>query len=169
MNAPASQIRRGGWALLAAPTLAALGLAIHLPPLALVNVSPSIPRGLYVRALDQRPRPGTVVAVKPPPVARRYLDALGMPATAPLLKRVAAVGGDAVCRRGAALHWSNRAAWAMARDRRGVVLPAWSGCRRLAPDEVLVMGDTATSFDSRYFGPIRRSGLEGVYLEALSW
>jgi len=162
------KIGRARWAALGA--LAALGLTVHaLPPLALVNESLSIPRGLYLRAVDQHPGSGAIVAVTPPPDARRYLAALGMPAATPLLKRVAATGGEEVCRQGAELEWRARAVRALVRDRRGVALPHWSGCRRLGSDELLVLGDTPTSFDSRYFGPVPRSGVEGVYVEALTW
>jgi conjugative transfer signal peptidase TraF len=150
--------------------LATLGvIARASPPIALVNESPSIPRGLYLRSFDQTPRSGVVVAVNPPPAARRYLTSLGMPARVPLLKRVAALRGDRVCRTGDALRWSGRTAIALPKDRRGSPLPAWSGCRRLAGDELLVMGDTPTSFDSRYFGPVRRPDVAGIYMEALRW
>jgi type IV secretory pathway protease TraF len=92
-----------------------------------------------------------------------------MPHAAPLLKRVAAGSGDHVCRQGADLEWRGGAVRALSRDRRGLGLPAWAGCRRLAADELLVLGDTPTSFDSRYFGPVRRTAVEGVYVEALTW
>jgi type IV secretory pathway protease TraF len=160
----------GSAATVAAAGLVCLGLIARAsPPLALVNESPSLPKGLYLRSLDQAPRPGGVVAVEPPAFARRYLASLGMPASVPLLKRVAAVGGERVCRRGAELSWAGRTAVALPHDRRGASLPVWSGCRRLGADELLVIGDTATSFDSRYFGPVRRSSLIGVYVEALRW
>lgn len=55
------------------------------------------------------------------------------------------------------------------RDRRGASLPAWRGCRTLAADELLLLGDTATSFDGRYFGPVRRAEVEGIYREVLQW
>lgn len=166
---PATQrIRRAGWGALAA--LATLAVAVRgLPSLALVNESPSIPRGLYIRSFDQRLRTGAVVAVAPPPEGRRYLDRLGMPPETPLLKRVAAIAGDPVCRQGAELRWPGGAARALTRDRFGLGLPAWSGCRRLGADELLVLGDTPASFDSRYFGPVRRAAVEGVYWEALRW
>jgi type IV secretory pathway protease TraF len=168
MNPAIPKMGRAGWGALAA--LAALGLTARaLPSLALVNESSSLPRGLYLRAPDQRLRPGAVVAVQPPPQGRRYLDGLGMPSGAPLLKRVAAVAGDRVCRRDADLDWPGGSVTAFARDRRGDGLPAWAGCRRLAADELLVLGDTTTSFDSRYFGPVRRAAVEGVYVEALTW
>jgi type IV secretory pathway protease TraF len=154
----------------AVAALASLGVIAHpAAPLALLNESPSLPKGLYLRSLDQTPRRGDIVALEPPPAARRYLASLGMPASVPLLKRVAAVGGEPVCRGGAELRWPGRAVAALPRDRRGSALPAWSGCRRLGADELLVVGDTPTSFDSRYFGPVRRASLTGVYWEAVRW
>jgi type IV secretory pathway protease TraF len=150
--------------------LASLALVARaLPTLALINESPSLPKGLYLRSMDQTPRRGAVVAVAPPPSARPYLASLGMPAHVPLLKRVAATGGAQVCRANGWLRWPGHAARALSRDRRGAPLHAWSGCRRLGDDELLVMGDTPTSFDSRYFGPVRRSSVTGVYGEALRW
>jgi conjugative transfer signal peptidase TraF len=156
--------------MIAIASLVTLALVAHAsPPLALVNESPSLPKGLYLRSWNQRPRRGAVVALEPPAPARRYLHSLGMPASVPLLKRIAALAGEQVCRNGRELHWSDREAMALPRDRRGSALAAWSGCRRLAADKLLVMGDTPTSFDSRYFGPVRRSSLTGVYVEALRW
>lgn len=145
-----------------------LGLAVQAaPPLALLNESSSLPKGLYLRAFDQTPRQGAVVALDQPPAARRYLAKLGMPPHIPLLKRIAATGGELVCRSGGKLQWAGRSVTALPRDRRGAPLPAWSGCRLLAADELLVIGDTPTSFDSRYFGPVRRASLTGIYVEAL--
>lgn len=171
MSAQIAKLRMPGVAaLVAAGGLMSLGLIARAsPPLALINESSSLPKGLYLRSLDQAPVQGGVVAVEPPAFARRYLAALGMPASVPLLKRVAVVGGERVCRTGGELRWRGRTAVALPRDRRGVSLPAWSGCRRLGADELLVIGDTPTSFDSRYFGPVRRSSLVGVYVEALRW
>lgn len=49
-------------------------------------------------------------------------------------------------------------------DSEGRVLPSWEGCRVLSSDEVLLLGDTADSFDGRYWGPISRDKIEGVWL-----
>jgi conjugative transfer signal peptidase TraF len=167
---PAERRRFGRGVMIAIAGVTTLALVVHeSPPLALVNETASIPKGLYLRSIDQAPRRGAIVAVEPPPSARRYLHSLGMPARVPLLKRIAALGGDQVCRTGQELHWSGREATAFPRDRRGAALPAWTGCQRLGADELLVMGDTPTSFDSRYFGPVRRASLTGVYVEALRW
>lgn len=140
-----------------------------LPPVALVNESASLPRGLYLRQVAARPDRGVVAAAAQPPSARAYLSALGAPADMMLIKRVAAVGGDHVCRDHARVFTPIVSGPVTVYDRRGARLPTWRACRRLEADEVFLMGDTATSFDSRYFGPLQRSELRGVYRAVLTW
>lgn len=135
----------------------------------LVNTTPSVPEGLYLPARRQVIARGVLVAAEPPPQARAYLTSLGAPPDLRLLKRVAATAGDRVCARNGVLTWPGGAGIALRRDRRGVPLRAWSGCRVLAQDELLLVGDTRTSFDSRYFGPVRRAEILAVYVEALRW
>ncbi|MBI2262713.1 MAG: S26 family signal peptidase [Caulobacterales bacterium] len=156
--------------------IAALGLlagaaavADRTPALALVNESPSLPRGIYLRRPGADPARGAVVAIPQPPEARPYLASLGMPADVRLIKRVAAVGGDEVCADAGGVRTPVRRVRALPRDRRGAPLTAWTGCRRLAEAELFLLGDTAGSFDSRYFGPVARSGVDGVYREILTW
>ena len=149
-------------------TLVAL-IADQTPALALVNESPSVPRGLYLRQPGGTPERGAMVALPQPPLARRYLGGLGMPDDVLLIKRVAAVGGDSVCRQGRGIRVPYRVIPVLDLDRRGTALPAWTGCRRLAPDELFLLGDTPGSFDSRYFGPVRTRDLEGVFRETLTW
>ncbi|MBX9575436.1 MAG: S26 family signal peptidase [Caulobacteraceae bacterium] len=169
--------RAGGALLLLAPVLA-LGLtasaaADRLPAPVLINESASLPRGLWRQAepiTPHRPlRRGDVVAVPQPPQVRPILAALGVPADLPLLKRVAAVGGDRVCADGRGLVAPFRAIHVTRRDGRGRPLPVWTGCRALGPDEVLLLGDSAASFDGRHFGPIPRDRLLGRYRELLTW
>jgi len=155
--------------LLPLTAVAALAAAAGAAPaLALVNESPSLPEGLYLRTTGA-PGPGAVVAVEPPAEARAYLAGLGMPASVKLLKRVAATGGARVCAQGREVHLPDRGMERRLRDRRGASLPLWSGCRRLEPDELFVLGDTPDSFDSRYFGPVRRTAVAGVYRGVLTW
>ena len=154
--------------------LAALGcggclLASEAPAPALINESPSVPRGLYLRDFGADPGRGDMVALRQPRAARSYLAGLGMPADVRLLKRVAAVGGDRVCRTGDRVETPGRSVTVRSRDRRGARLPRWADCRRLSAGEVFLLGDTPGSFDSRYFGPVRVSGLDGVYRETLTW
>lgn len=153
----------------AAGLLALGGVATPGPAPLLVNESPSLPRGLYVRAAGAPTDRGAVVALRQPPEVRPYLARLGMPAEVRLIKRVAATGGDTVCSDGRWLIAPMRMVRIHARDRAGAALPAWRGCRRLGPDERLLLGDTPASLDSRYFGPVSRDRIEGVYRELLTW
>lgn len=161
----------GARSVLVAPAaLLALGVVTHAAPtMALVNESPSLPRGLYIRAAGAAPKAGDVVAVPQPPAARPYLASLGMPADVKLIKRVAAEAGDLVCAEDGAVALPGRVLRVRDRDRRGQPLPAWRGCRRLAAGEVFLVGDTPSSFDSRYFGPVRREQVVGVFREAVRW
>lgn len=139
------------------------------PKPALVNESASLPRGLYLRRPGADPRVGDVIAVKAPVEVRPYLVELGAGAEPLLLKRVAARGGDRVCSAAGRVVTPLRAVRARSHDRRGERLPVWSGCRRLAPGELFLLGDTLASFDSRYFGPVRRDDVAGVYREVVRW
>jgi len=145
------------------------GAAAGLPRLALVNESPSLPRGLYIRDVSARPAVGSIVSIRQPDAVRPYLSRLGMPAEVRLIKRVAATGGDAVCARGGHVEIRGRRLAVSAADRQGTPLPQWRGCRSLAGDEVFLVGDTPNSFDSRYFGPAPRASIEGVYRRSLTW
>lgn len=148
--------------------LASMAVEVERPAVALVNESPSLPRGLYYRT-GMPITPGAVVAVPQPLAVRPYLERLGMPGDVLLLKRVAAVGGDRVCAVDGMVVTPGRRVKMADRDRLGAVLPAWRECRVLERDEVFLLGDTPGSFDSRYFGPVRRSDLNGVFREVLKW
>jgi conjugative transfer signal peptidase TraF len=159
------------WSTLAVTlfALGVLGLAAgQAPALALINESPSLPRGLYVRA-SGAPDRGVVVAVAPPAGAAGYLAGLGAAPDALLLKRVRAGAGDIVCSEGDLVRTPTGTLAVGQRDRRGAALPQWRDCRVLEGDEVFVVGDTPTSFDSRYFGPVTTDRLRGVYREAVTW
>lgn len=148
--------------------VAALAVGGDGPAMALINESSSLARGLYVRT-GERVSPGAVVAVAQSEAARPYLEWLSMPADLLLLKRVAAIGGGRVCVAGDGVQTPGRWAARLERDRRGAILPAWRECRVLEPDELFLLGDTPGSYDSRYFGPVRRSEVVGVYREVLTW
>ncbi len=155
--------------LAAGAALAAIvGIGTDRTALALVNESPSLPRGLYLRTGAAIER-GAVVAIAQPAAARAYLKRLGMPGEVLLLKRVAAVGGDPVCAGAGTVRTPGRQVRTLGRDRQGAALSVWRECRVMASDEVFLLGDTPGSFDSRYFGPVRRGEAEGVYREVLTW
>jgi type IV secretory pathway protease TraF len=90
--------------------------------------------------------------------ARRYL-AFGVP----LIKHVAALSGEIVCRSGFTITVNGIAeAQAFDRDARGRKLPVWQGCRTVRSGEVFLMNaGVPDSFDGRYFGPVRDSTIIG--------
>ena len=133
-----------------------------------INESRSLPRGLYRMSAAPIDR-GAIVAIVPPPSARAYIQALGAPADARLLKRVAALEGDLVCKHEAGLEVRTVTLAVAYRDRQGRPLPNWPECRHLVPNELLVLGDSPDSFDSRYFGPVPRSHATGPYVEVMRW
>lgn len=139
------------------------------PDLALVNESASLPRGLYLRQFGAMAEPGAIAAVAQPVSARDYLEILGAPPDMLLIKRVAAQGGDLVCRVGDKVLLPAGAFAVSRKDRLGTPLPTWSECRRLSHDEIFLLGDTGASFDSRYFGPVRNADLRGVYRGVITW
>jgi type IV secretory pathway protease TraF len=89
--------------------------------------------------------------------------ALYLPSNIPLIKRVAALGGDHVCAIGNRIAINGRiVARRLTHDRLDRPLPSWSGCNCLGGDEVfLLMGEIPDSFDSRYFGPVPATAIIG--------
>lgn len=128
------------------------------------NASPSIPTGLYAIRGRASLHVGERVAIEPPPALRRLLRERGyLPDRLPLLKRVAAVSGQRVCRfaHGVTID-GELVGIARGRDRAGRPLPAWHGCRKLHSREIFVMNPAAPdSFDGRYFGLLKLDAVIG--------
>ncbi|KTT73823.1 S26 family signal peptidase [Sphingomonas sanguinis] len=147
---------------------AAMGVAItaFVPvPLRLVwNASASVPIGLYDLDPPRHLAVDDLVAVTPPqPLADWMLERGYIGLGVPLLKRVAALGGQTVCRdRDTITVDAVPLGDALDRDRRGRALPVWRGCRRLADGEIFLMNTTVPdSLDGRYFGLIPASTVIG--------
>jgi len=80
----------------------------------------------------------------------------------PLLKRVAGVDGDTICRRGARIFINNRPVGvALKTDRQGRDMPVWSGCKRVGSDDVFLMNLHGSSLDGRYFGVTKPHNVDG--------
>lgn len=128
-----------------------------LPKLLLWNASASAPRGFYLlRRLAPLHSGELVVAMLPPQLAQ-YADMRGyLPSGVSLLKHIAALSGQTVCRFGAAVIVDNRTvAPAADRDHLGRPLPTWTGCRRLRDGDVFLLNfGVPASFDGRYFGAL---------------
>jgi conjugative transfer signal peptidase TraF len=134
----------------------------HPLPMLVWNASASLPIGLY-RTASGVPRRGDLVLVRPPESAAILADRRGyLPAGVPLVKRIAAVGGDRVCAVDGVVFINGQiVAHQLSADRAGRPLPRWSGCKVLGGDEIFVLADAADSFDSRYFGPVPTTTIIG--------
>jgi type IV secretory pathway protease TraF len=102
-----------------------------------------------------------VVIQAPEPLATFLADGGYLARDVPMLKRVLALPGQTVCRNAHTIT-VDEVAMGEARDRdnRGRLLPAWSGCRVVAEDELFLMNwQSENSFDGRYFGATPRAAV----------
>jgi len=154
--------RRAAFALALAATGATM--VAPPPPLLVWNVSGSAPRGLYAVLPGRAPDKGAMVVARlPEPVRRLAARRHYLPLGVPVVKRVAASGGDQVCATGSTLFINGKPAGQRLRaDRSGRRLPAWHGCVRLLARQVLLLTPATRSFDGRYFGPTDRADLIGT-------
>jgi conjugative transfer signal peptidase TraF len=136
---------------------ASMPMLFHPTPKLIWNASASVPIGLYMAYPVGALWVGELLAVAPPePLAtfldeRRYLSR-----DVPLLKHVAALPGQMVCRTGDTITIDGSPVGAsLDRDHLGRPLPTWQGCHVVMAGEIFLMNErSATSFDSRYFGPL---------------
>lgn len=133
-------------------------------PLLIWNASASVPIGLYaVRPLDTLGVTDLVVARPPEPLANWLAERSYLPKGVPLIKRVAGIPGQKICRDGSAVSVDGIVmAQARDADRIGRPLPVWKGCVTLLRGEVFLLNwDEPTSLDGRYFGAFPIEGLIG--------
>jgi conjugative transfer signal peptidase TraF len=156
------------------PTLFSAGLLgiillgasnITLPrPFLTWNSTASVPIGLYGVQPVGDLHVGDMVLFSPPRTLTALLAERGyLPLGVPMLKPIAALPGDRVCRTEMQVTVNGSAiAYALERDRMGRPLPVWSGCRLLGPDELFLLNPAvAASFDGRYFGPLPVTAIVG--------
>lgn len=145
-----------------AATLATL--TVPVSRYAVWNATASVPTGLYAIRGKASLHVGERIAIEPPPELRSLLaERHYLPTGIPLLKRIAAVRGQRVCRFARRITIDGQyVGAARARDRLGRPLPVWSGCHVLRTGELFVMNPAAPdSFDGRYFGVLRMADVIG--------
>jgi len=145
---------------------------IHAPISLLYNPSASVARGWYLIVPATRLEVGMLVIAHLPVWAAQLAAARGyLPITVPVVKRIAARGGEHVCERAGILAILGRpVARALTADSAGRPLPAWQGCRDLRSNEFLLLGEgAADSYDSRYFGPVGANAIIGRAIPLWTW
>lgn len=159
-------------AMHAAVGLVAVAAVARPDPLLVWNATASVPVGLYAVRAFNTPAVGDLVAVRPPePLAERLAEDGYLPRGAPLLKHVAALRGQTVCRVGLTITIDGVAvAEARERDHAGRRLPVWQGCRTLGECDVFVLNrDEPASLDGRYFGLFPASTIVGRAVPLWTW
>ncbi|MCQ9156692.1 S26 family signal peptidase [Acidomonas methanolica] len=134
---------------------AGTSVMIHPAPRLIWNATASTPVGLYRLQSVSTLHVGDLIAIRPPSDIAGMLARGGyLPFGVPLLKPVAALPGQRVCRIGAAVSVDGKALGeALVHDHRGRPLPVWQGCRHVLPGQIFVMNPAVpTSLDGRYFG-----------------
>ena len=155
------------WKTLATMLAATSAVALSGPsarPSLIWNASASVPIGLYRVQPDPRPHVDDIVVVRPPNDLVWFLAEGGyLPRGVPLLKHVAALGGQRVCRTGRGLSIDGEHVGdALERDHRGRPLPTWQGCLVLSETQIFLFNaDRPDSLDGRYFGPLERKTVVG--------
>jgi conjugative transfer signal peptidase TraF len=131
------------------------------------NVSKSVPIGLYRLQPTGKLVVTELVAVRPPEPLATFLDLNGyLPIGVPMLKRVLALPGQTVCRKGVTISVDAIGMGeTLLRDSRGRPLPVWQGCRVVGTDELFLMNwQSDDSLDGRYFGLVPQSSVIGKAL-----
>lgn len=157
---------RRGWFFATCFAMLGVGasMVVHPAPRLIWNETASVPVGLYRLHPIPAPHVGDLVAVRLPEREAMLLATRGyLPLGVPLLKPVAAIAGQSVCRIGPRVTIDGHFAGdAQSVDHRGRSLPVWQGCRHLASGEVFVMNPAEPrSLDGRYFGPLPVSTVIG--------
>jgi conjugative transfer signal peptidase TraF len=165
---PGEKVRRPrvGWRLgLGGAALGILLVSAALPPAPrlLWNASASAPIGLYtVTPGAWLERGDMAIAWVPERYRQLAADRRYVPLDVPLVKRVAAYGGDKVCAIGTEIVINGRpAAKRQISDSKGRPMPKGSGCIRLYGREVFLLMDNPASFDGRYFGATKGADIIG--------
>jgi signal peptidase I len=139
-------------ALIFLPSLEFFGQVIFL------NQTASMPTGVYIKNSKIKLTIGDIIVF--------YLR----DKNSNLLKYVAAHEGDEYCLDFENTLWVN----AFPVAQKSIVkyhgeLPTESLCQTLKKDELLVLGEHPNSYDSRYFGPIKRDQVIAQVELALAW
>ena len=144
--------------------LSAIGVSVisTLPERLIWNRTGSVPEGLYWLSDEPYTKGGWVV-VSARSAEAEWAEQHGFVGRDwPLLKRVAGVPGDEICRDGVTILINGMPSGeAFIESEAGVLLPFWNGCSRVSEDEIFLMNAHPQSLDGRYFGITSARDIEG--------
>jgi len=134
------------------------------------NRTDSAPQGLYWLS-DEPFTKGSWVVVSASSAEAQWAEDHGFVGRNwPLLKQIAGLPGDEVCRDDTRILITGRVAGdARLRDSSGRDLPSWEGCVVLGQDQLFLMNAHPDSLDGRYLGPVEIHDLDGVARLILEW
>jgi len=142
----------------------AVSAAINPVPRLIWNASASVPIGYYSVQDVHQLEPSDLLVVQPPTSISDYMERrASVPKGVPLIKHVAALPGQTVCRHGFELSVDGMVIGrARFRDSHGRILPIWHGCQKLAENQIFFMNTAVPdSLDGRYFGTFDRKTIVG--------
>ena len=157
---------RLGYAIATTCAVSVMGVIsiVTFVPKVIWNASASTPIGLYTIDPDPSPQLTDLVAIRAPePLASFMVERGYIGRGVPLMKRVAGLPGQQVCRHDYAITVDGVPMGdALDRDHLGRSLPTWQSCRRIAEGELFLMNwSVRDSLDGRYFGPLPTSAVIG--------
>ena len=118
------------------------------------NRTESMPKGLYFVDRSARISTGDLVAFAPSDEVRHWLNDEGIVGSDwPLLKHVAGLSGDEICRCDTQVSINGiTSVDALKVTESGSALPVWQGCQTLKAGDVFLLNSHPLSVDGRYFG-----------------
>ena len=133
------------------------------------NRTASAPTGLYWLS-DEPITHGRWVVVSSQSAVAEWAEIRGYVGKDwPLLKQVAGMRGDEICRDGDEIQINSEpVAIAKPVDSSGRMLPVWEGCSVLRSDEVFLLTPHPASLDGRYFGPVNQTDLDGAAIPLMT-
>ena len=149
---------RKGWAALTVMMLIGLPGLQFFGEIIFLNQTASMPIGIYIKSSSDKFEIGDVIVF--------YSEAKN----SNLLKYIAGYEGHKYCFDFENTLWVNGFPIAQKNVAKyPEKLPAQTLCQTLKKDELLVLGEHPDSYDSRYFGPIKRQQVIARVELALGW
>lgn len=148
--------------------LGGMEIGLFSPPRYYVNLSASMPPGVYRVVSNHNPTYGDIVLYPPP---KEALDFGYVKKGMQLMKPIAALPGDQVCAEGSSLLVNQTKIGMLAQyDRKQNRLHPLKGCRIIGSQQLFTASTYHKySYDGRYHGPLYRSDITAFVEPFWTW